>query len=104
LLARHLPCDAPQREVAGIKPLDNPRTLAPRVKRATKSIALVGHESHLSALASLLVAGRARPPIFALKKCSVLALERSKTRWHVRWQIAPELIRRKKIGEKLRGR
>jgi phosphohistidine phosphatase len=92
LLTRRLQLDAPLRKVAGLGSSDDPRLIAQRVARRAHSLALVGHEPHLSALASLLVTGEAAPPVVALKKCSVLALEHVDGRWIVRWHISPELL------------
>ena len=66
--------------------------LAKRLGRTRRPLALVGHEPYLSALASLLVTGAAAPAVFVLKKCAVLALERTGPGWAVRWQVAPELL------------
>lgn len=66
--------------------------LAGRLRKRRRPLALVGHEPHLSALASLLVADAADPSLFVLKKCAVLALERTGASWAVRWQISPELL------------
>ncbi|MFI5336114.1 MAG: phosphohistidine phosphatase SixA [Opitutales bacterium] len=63
-------------EAMGLKPGDNPVRMARLLGKRRQSVALVGHEPHLSALASLLVAGSAEPPLFVLKKCAVLALAR----------------------------
>lgn len=92
LLARRLTLAAPRRAVAGLRPEDDPRLIVRRLARKGRALALVGHDPHLSALASLLVAGVAVPPVFALKKCSVLALERVAGRWVVRWHVTPELL------------
>ena len=95
LLARRLKLRVPRRPIAGLIPGADPAALARQLARAGDALALVGHEPHLSALASLLVTGTAQPPAFELKKGSVLALERSARRWIVRWQISPELLGRK---------
>ena len=92
LLARRLKLDAPLCAVADLTPADDPRRMVRRLAREKRTIALVGHDPHLSTLASLLVAGTATPHVFALKKCSVLALERVAGRWVVRWHVSPELL------------
>jgi len=95
LLAEHMGLRAPLREIAGLRSEDDPRIIAGRLKTPL-SIALVGHEPHLSGLASLLVAGASEPPVFLMRKCAILALERirggSAACWAVRWQVAPELL------------
>ena len=93
LLAKQLSLSAPIHEIAGLEPEANPRPTATRLRVARHAIAVVGHEPHLSALASLLVTGSVSPVIFKLKKSAVLALElQEDARWVVRWQLAPELL------------
>jgi len=92
LLVRHLRLEVPLILVPGLEPEDNPQAIARRLRSATRSVAVVGHEPHLSALASLLVRGRAAPPAFVMKKCSVLTLEGTGRFWMVRWHVSPELI------------
>jgi len=95
LLVQRLELAVPVRAVAGLAPGDDPRVMARRLAATQKPVALVGHEPHLSALATLLVTGEAEPPVFELRKCSGLALERATARWVVRWQISSELLGRK---------
>jgi phosphohistidine phosphatase len=92
LLAKQLALAAPIHEIAGLEPEANPRPTATRVRVSRHDVAIVGHEPHLSALATLLVTGEAAPVIFKLKKSAVLALElTADARWIVRWQLTPEL-------------
>jgi len=79
-------------EVEGVRHGDDPAVVAKRLQSIRRPVAIFGHEPHLSALASLLVAGRAEPPLFVLRKCAVICLEREGRRWSVRWQVAPELL------------
>lgn len=92
LLADRLRLDAPLVEVAGLLGEDDPSVMARKLARVRKPVAVVGHEPHLSALASLMVAGKAQPPCFTLDKCAVVCLEQTNHRWSVRWQISPELV------------
>ena len=82
----------PLREVAGLSPGDDPRRLADQLAKCARSLALVGHEPHLSALASLLVAGAPEPVRFAMKKGATLALEGAGRHWVVCWQVSPDLL------------
>jgi len=75
LLARDLDLKAPLRETAGLTPEDDPHTIVAALAGVTHAVALVGHEPHLGALASLLVTGTSDPVVFAMKKGAVLALE-----------------------------
>lgn len=79
-------------EVAGLEGGDDPSKIADKLKTRRTPVAIVGHEPHLSALASLLVVGATEPPRFVLKKSSALALDRDEGGWAVRWQISPELL------------
>jgi phosphohistidine phosphatase len=92
LLARQLRLDVPLLLQPGLEPEDKPEMVARRLRSATRSVAIVGHEPHLSALASLLVRGRAAPPAFVMKKCTALTLEGTGRFWMVRWQVSPELL------------
>ena len=96
LLARQLWKSAKVLELAGLLPNDDPSIMAKRLRGIRKPIAVVGHEPHLSALASLLVAGITSPPIFVFKKCAVMALTRNRGRWILCWQVSPEIVQRRK--------
>ena len=92
LLRRHLRLKTPLVLMPGLEPEDDPRAVARRLRTATRSVAIVGHEPHLSALASLLVCERAAPPAFVMKKCAALTLEGTGRFWMVRWHVSPELL------------
>jgi phosphohistidine phosphatase len=96
LLAKKLELPAPLIEVEGLEPEDDARATVLRVKNLRRVVAIVGHEPHLSALASELVANTPKTSAFVLRKSSVLALERDRggrgSRWVVRWQVSPELL------------
>lgn len=92
LLAKRLKTKARLITVAGLRPGDTPDSIVKKILALRRPVALVGHEPHLSALASLLVAGKAAPPRFVLKKCAVLRLDRGGGAWAVRWHVSPELV------------
>ncbi len=92
LLVQHLKVRGKLTLVAGLKPEDKPAGMARRLNKVRRPVAVVGHEPHLGTLASLLLAGVARPSLFVLKKCAVLALEKTGKRWAVRGQLSPELL------------
>lgn len=92
LLLQRLTLDVPLVKVAEIKPDDAPRAVARRLRGLSNTVAIVGHEPHLSALASLLVAGAATPVGVVMKKCAALALERVDGHWAVRWLVSPEVL------------
>ncbi|MBL9187956.1 MAG: histidine phosphatase family protein [Opitutaceae bacterium] len=118
LLASQLRLKAKLRLITGLEPEDDPWLAVKKIEAADGPFAIVGHEPQLSAVASLLVTGRAEPVAFAMKKCAALALERvegdrsrerervdgskASTRsrsqlphvahWRVRWHVSPEVI------------
>ncbi|MDB6167694.1 MAG: sixA [Verrucomicrobia bacterium] len=92
LLVRRLKKRVRFSEVKGLLHDDNPSILARRLGKTRKPVAVVGHEPHLTALASLMVSGKPKPPLFELKKCGVMALARTEGRWVLRWQVSPEVL------------
>jgi phosphohistidine phosphatase len=82
----------PLLEMSGLRPEDPPEKMAPKLGALRHAVAVVGHEPHLSGLASVLVTGKTEPVGFVFKKGTVLALEGAGHHWAVRWQIAPELL------------
>lgn len=92
LLAAHLKLAAPLVETRGLRPEDSPVEIARVLRRQVEPVAVVGHEPHLSALASLLIAGRMSPPVFVFRKGCVLALDGAENCWAASWQISPELV------------
>lgn len=93
LLLRELSLTTPLREVPNITPEDDPHEIVPALTHHLPPLAIVGHEPYLSALASLLVSGATYPVVFAMKKGTVLALERGPSnRWIVRWHVEPDLF------------
>lgn len=77
------------RVVAAAEPAADPAVLARKLADTRRSVAVVGHEPHLSALATRLLGGPTSPPMVELKKGAVLALERTGRRWAVCWLVAP---------------
>jgi phosphohistidine phosphatase len=94
LLVQRLGLRVRVREMPGLTPHDEPGPLRRRLRLRQRPLAIVGHEPQLSALASLLIAGSAAPPVIILKKCAVVALGRENGRWALRWHLPPELLRR----------
>ena len=91
-LPKRLRLKAKRCEVTAIKPVDDPDVIAHRLEKLRYPVMVVGHEPHLSALASLLVTGKASPPRFLFKKCAVLCLDREGDAWTVRWHVSPEVV------------
>ena len=93
LLVQRLKRRAKLVQVAGLLYSDHPAVMAKRLGKVRRPVAVVGHEPQLGALASMLVTGSAQPPLFDLKKGAVVALERIRGGWAVRWHISPELLK-----------
>ncbi len=101
-LATGLEIDAPLVETDGLRPEDDPESMALRlaVYPPVHDLAIVGHEPNLGSLASLLVSNRPAPALFHFKKAAVLCLRRSdkthgstdRPRWRVDWHIPPGLV------------
>ncbi len=93
LLASEMGLKAPLREISGLEPDAPPGEVIPRLK-AGRSVALVGHNPHLTLLGTALVTGSPSPGAFVLRKGSVLALEPSRGEypgdWVVSWHLAPD--------------
>jgi phosphohistidine phosphatase len=88
-------------ETPGLLPEDDPAETAARLEARGPGpdLAIVGHEPHLSALATLLLRGKPHPVGFSMKKGAVLALEPAGThkktgltRWRVLWHLHPDLL------------
>ena|SRR5688572_21057321 len=92
LLTRQLRLTAPLALMPDLEPEADPRAVLRRIKATGHSLAIVGHEPHLSALATMLIGGKAGLPLFIMKKCSTLALEGADAHWSVRWLVPPDLI------------
>ena len=102
ILAHGLDLDAVIVETPGLLPEDDATEIAERLETfpSNTNLALVGHEPHLNALATLLVRGKPKPPVFEIKKGAIIALEPSgdvhkrngRPRWHVCWHLSPELL------------
>ena len=89
-------------ETDGLLPSDDPLHIQARLATFTpaQDLAIIGHEPHLSSLATLLVRGKPSPNAFHLKKNAVIMLRRTdkvhpntnQVRWRVGWHFAPELL------------
>jgi phosphohistidine phosphatase len=95
LLIGSLGLDVVAREVPGLEPGDPPGIIIPRLGSG-RSIAVVGHNPHLTLLATELVAGAGCPMAFVMRKGAVLALEPARGAdpgcWVASWHISPDLV------------
>lgn len=102
LLVHGLRLDCARVETTGLLPDDDPSLMAERlaVYPSDHDLLLVGHEPHLSGLATLLVRGKARPVAFNLRKGALISLSpgdgvhklNGLPRWRVRWHFSPEFL------------
>lgn len=92
LLAEELQLKITLCEMPDLRPEDDPGDTVRRLRHVQRPTAIVGHEPHLSALASHLVTGVSDRPAFVMKKSAVLALEPGDGHWLVRWHLSPELL------------
>jgi phosphohistidine phosphatase len=92
ILARRAGGKRQLRETTALEPDADPAALARQLAGVKRSVAVVGHEPQLSALATLLLGGAGRAPIVVLKKGAVLAVERKGRRWTACWLVSPGLI------------
>ena len=102
ILTEELGADILLVETPGLLPEDDPEDIANRLADypPVHDLALVGHEPHLSALATLLLRGRVKPLAFKLRKSAILTLDPDgdvhkrdgRPRWRVRWHFSPELL------------
>lgn len=92
LLGAALKLTVPRVEKSLLRPDDDPHAFVRTLKSAKGSVAVIGHEPHLSSLASLLVVGASLPPAFVMHKAAALALEGAGVRWTVRWHVSPHLF------------
>jgi phosphohistidine phosphatase len=96
IFAGGLQWTAPLRAMDGLLPNDPPGPLAKRLAKFNRSVAVFGHNPHISLLATLLVTGRVAPAVFGFRKCAALALESGGDDppggWVVHWHVDPHLF------------
>jgi phosphohistidine phosphatase len=102
LLLLGLDSDAAQLETHGLLPEDDPMVIAARIDtiETTVTVAIVGHQPHLGALATILLRGKPGPELLDFKKGAVLSLERTgnvhkkngRSLWHINWFVTPEML------------
>lgn len=92
LVAEEVKFRGKPKEVAGLRPEDDPAQMARKLAASERPVALFGHEPFMSSLGALLVTGDAGAPVFEMKKGAALALHRAGRRWIVRWFVAPSYL------------
>lgn len=89
-------------ETSGLLPEDDPQEIADRLGSipTAVNIALVGHQPHLGALATLLLRGKPGSELLDFRKGAVLSLDRTgglhkktgRQLWNINWFVTPELL------------
>jgi phosphohistidine phosphatase len=96
ILASALGWTARAQVAAGLEPEDVPGQITRRIESAARPVVIVGHNPHLTHLATLLVTGAPAPAVFFFPKCAVLALapgpDRRPGGWRVSWMVTPDLL------------
>ncbi len=80
-------------EQDGLTPMDDPHIWFDRLSKAEENVMLVGHVSHLSKLAALLLCGDMDKTIINFKNACIVCLNRDdEGGWSLAWMITPEFI------------
>ncbi len=84
--------------VEGITPFDPPERSAYRIDRTRENLMVVGHEPHLSGLASILVSNSSSFGGIDFPKASILCLNRlaagkQTTAWQIHWHISHKFFK-----------
>ncbi len=92
VLAGALKLTQPLRETPGLLSDADPHVIATALIESERSIAVIGHEPHLGALASLLITGKMSRPVVVMNTSAALAVDGGGSFWQVRWHLVPELF------------
>lgn len=75
------------RELAGLKPDDDPFLAKAELESSTVPVMLVGHLPHMSRLASCLVAGDAERAMVEFAPATIVCLSYDDRRWKILWKL-----------------
>lgn len=80
------------REIEGIKPMDDVAAYA-RKLNPEDNLMVVGHLPFMSRLTSILVSGRAEPPVFKFQNSGIVCLDKpsGENRWLIVWCLLPHI-------------
>ena len=97
LLAEGAKLKAKLKQVTGLAPDDAPGLFARRLVGLEGDLVVVGHNPHLTMLASLLIRGDKGGAAIHFPKCAALALdcmgEGHAGEWTVCWHVVPDLLK-----------
>lgn len=100
ILSTGMDLDIPLKEINGLAPSDNVRSLIDQLQAEEKNIMLVGHLPQLAILASSLLTREESPILFNLDTCGLIAFERyegysidedDNPLWVVQWMLDSHL-------------
>lgn len=92
LLAHELKLKPAFSEHRELVPEADPAVIVRKLAKAGGAVAIVGHEPHLSSVATLLVTGTTEPVVFVMRKCAILCLECAGRHCVVRWHLSPDVV------------
>jgi phosphohistidine phosphatase len=77
------------RELAGLRPDDDPFLAKAELESSSVPLMLVGHLPHMSRLAACLVCGDAERAIVDFAPATMLCLAYEERRWNILWKLTP---------------
>lgn len=92
LVLKHAVSEASPEIRDGLTPCDDPSALLPALRELREDLLIVGHNPHLSTLATLLLSGRSHPALVLLRKCTLLRLDLG-PQPTLAWMLTPKLFR-----------
>jgi phosphohistidine phosphatase len=93
ILAKSVAAANGMKESEGLAPMDDPSIWANKLKGMHQNVMLVGHLSHLSKLAGLLLTGdAANEPVLFHNGGIVCLFRDADNRWMIDWVVIPEIL------------
>lgn len=93
ILAAQVAPGVKPKAVSGLAPNDPIEQVLAEIAIRNEHAMLVGHLPFMARLASMLLAGRSDPPVFAFEPGTVVCLERvDEGLWALLWMLRPQLL------------
>ena len=80
------------REISGIAPNDDVKTLSSRMEKESTNLMIVGHLPHLSRLVARLMSVEGGRDLVQFQNGGMVRLDRREGIWVIGWMIVPELL------------